>query len=73
MTSNFNSLKNNTHVSVLFLEGIEDESRKLYGVQFHPEVDLTENGVTMIKNFLFGVSIIYNSPVKLASIAAVEN
>lgn len=36
--------------------GVEDESRKLFGVQFHPEVDLTENGVTMIKNFLFGVA-----------------
>jgi len=36
--------------------GIEDEVHKLYGVQFHPEVDLTENGVTMIKNFLFGVA-----------------
>ncbi|KAL9971293.1 hypothetical protein ACROYT_G023801 [Oculina patagonica] len=35
--------------------GIEDESRKLYGVQFHPEVDLTENGVAMLRNFLYGV------------------
>ncbi|KAM7439597.1 hypothetical protein ABFA07_011051 [Porites harrisoni] len=37
------------------IAGIEDESRKLYGVQFHPEVDLTENGITMIKNFVYGV------------------
>ncbi|XP_022787009.1 GMP synthase [glutamine-hydrolyzing]-like [Stylophora pistillata] len=36
--------------------GIEDESRKLYGVQFHPEVDLTENGVLMLRNFLYGVA-----------------
>jgi len=36
--------------------GIEDESRKLYGVQFHPEVDLTENGIAMIKNFVYGVA-----------------
>jgi len=41
---------------VLLFTGIEDESRKLFGVQFHPEVDLTENGVTMLKNFLYGVS-----------------
>lgn len=39
----------------LLFTGIEDESRKLFGVQFHPEVDLTENGVTMLKNFLYGV------------------
>jgi len=26
--------------------------------QFHPEVDLTENGRTMIKNFLQGISAI---------------
>lgn len=42
---------------MLIFVGIEDESRKLYGVQFHPEVDLTENGITMIKNFVYGVSI----------------
>ena len=40
-----------------FFTGIQDESRKLYGVQFHPEVDLTENGIAMIKNFIYGVSI----------------
>jgi GMP synthase (glutamine-hydrolysing) len=37
------------------LVAIEHESRKLYGVQFHPEVDLTVNGAAMIKNFLYGV------------------
>ncbi|XP_077998045.1 GMP synthase [glutamine-hydrolyzing]-like isoform X2 [Glandiceps talaboti] len=35
---------------------IANESKQLYGVQFHPEVDLTENGQTMIKNFLFNVA-----------------
>lgn len=34
---------------------IADEKRKFYGVQFHPEVNHTENGAAMIKNFLFGV------------------
>ena len=34
---------------------IEDEKRQLYGVQFHPEVDLSVDGTAMIKNFLFGV------------------
>lgn len=32
--------------------GIENAERKLYGTQFHPEVDLTTNGRKMIRNFL---------------------
>ena len=32
-----------------------DEGRKLYGVQFHPEVTHTEYGTKMLSNFLFGV------------------
>jgi len=31
------------------------DTRKLYGVQFHPEVDLSVNGMAMLRNFLFGV------------------
>ncbi|MBN2736879.1 MAG: glutamine-hydrolyzing GMP synthase [Spirochaetales bacterium] len=30
--------------------------KRIYGVQFHPEVDLTENGKQILKNFLFEVS-----------------
>ncbi|XP_041377694.1 GMP synthase [glutamine-hydrolyzing]-like isoform X2 [Gigantopelta aegis] len=33
-----------------------NEKKKLYGVQFHPEVDLTVNGVQMLHNFLFVVA-----------------
>lgn len=34
---------------------IYDEKRKIAGVQFHPEVDLTVNGVQMLVNFLRGI------------------
>ncbi|MBT5023464.1 glutamine-hydrolyzing GMP synthase [Candidatus Woesearchaeota archaeon] len=35
--------------------GIENTEKNLYGVQFHPEVDLTTNGKTILKNFLFDI------------------
>jgi GMP synthase (glutamine-hydrolysing) len=36
--------------------GIAHPDRKLYGVQFHPEVDLTPNGQTMLANFLINIA-----------------
>ena len=34
---------------------IADEARRLYGVQFHPEVNHTQHGTDMIRNFLYEV------------------
>lgn len=39
-----------------FCKGIANESKKLYGVQFHPEVGLTENGKAVLKNFLYDIA-----------------
>ncbi|XP_066599168.1 GMP synthase [glutamine-hydrolyzing] [Prorops nasuta] len=39
-----------------FIAGIASDKMNLYGVQFHPEVDLTPNGKCMLHNFLFGVA-----------------
>lgn len=35
--------------------GMENDSRKIYGVQFHPEVMHTEYGANILKNFLYNV------------------
>ncbi|XP_016517823.1 GMP synthase [glutamine-hydrolyzing] [Poecilia formosa] len=38
------------------IAGIANEQKKLYGTQFHPEVDLTERGMEMLRNFLFEIA-----------------
>ncbi|XP_065060738.1 GMP synthase [glutamine-hydrolyzing]-like isoform X2 [Rhopilema esculentum] len=38
------------------IAAIENQSKKLYGVQFHPEADLTENGESIMRNFLFRIA-----------------
>ena len=35
--------------------GIANNKRKLYGIQFHPEVNDSKNGTLIIKNFLFNI------------------
>ena len=42
----------NLTMLLLTITAIANEDKKLYGVQFHPEVDLTSNGKDMLKNFL---------------------
>jgi len=37
------------------IAGMEDEKRRIYGLQFHPEVSHTQFGRDIIKNFLFNV------------------
>eukprot|EP01127_Copromyxa_protea_P011858 TRINITY_DN3024_c0_g1_i1.p1 TRINITY_DN3024_c0_g1~~TRINITY_DN3024_c0_g1_i1.p1 ORF type:complete len:665 (-),score=136.96 TRINITY_DN3024_c0_g1_i1:50-1768(-) len=39
------------------ISAISCESRSLYGVQFHPEVDLSVNGKQMLENFLYKVAL----------------
>lgn len=43
------------HTTMCPNAAIADEKRGFYGVQFHPEVNHTENGSLMLKNFLYEV------------------
>ncbi len=37
------------------IAGIEESERKIYGIQFHPEVKHTPSGMDILKNFLFSI------------------
>jgi len=52
LAENFRPIAPNTSLGA----GIYNEKLHLYGVQFHPEVDLTPNGKLMLKNFLFDIA-----------------
>ncbi len=41
------------HTADCPIAAMENRQRGLYGVQFHPEVDLTEQGLQIIRNFLY--------------------
>ncbi len=36
---------------------IENSKKKIYGVQFHPEVTHTVNGGVIVKNFIFNICL----------------
>lgn len=37
------------------ITALQHKEQEVYGVQFHPEVQLTVNGMAMLRNFLFKV------------------
>lgn len=43
-------------VSGQIVAAIANEQRRIYGTQFHPEVDLTTNGKQILKNFLYNIA-----------------
>ncbi|MBO4368685.1 MAG: glutamine-hydrolyzing GMP synthase, partial [Desulfovibrio sp.] len=44
------------HTSSLAVAAMADVSRKIYAVQFHPEVHHTEDGSKILRNFLFKIA-----------------
>lgn len=35
--------------------GMQNETKRLYGIQFHPEVNNSENGIQVIRNFVYNI------------------
>jgi GMP synthase (glutamine-hydrolysing) len=52
------------------IAAFEDAGRRLYGVQFHPEVVHTPHGNEVLKNFLYGVA---NAPATWTPAAVIED
>lgn len=52
-----NGFINLAHTADCPCAAMENAAQKLYAVQFHPEVDLTENGMKIIDNFLYKVCL----------------
>jgi GMP synthase (glutamine-hydrolysing) len=51
------------------IAAFEDSARRLYGVQFHPEVVHTPHGMDVLKNFLYGVA---GAPPSWTAAAVIE-
>jgi GMP synthase (glutamine-hydrolysing) len=45
------STSSNSTTNMIIVTSIENTQKKIYGVQFHPEVDITPNGQQMFYNF----------------------
>ena len=49
---------------------VAHQERKVFGVQFHPEVDLTEKGMKMMRNFLYNVSPVTGADFDIPSMSS---
>lgn len=49
---------------------VAHRERKVFGVQFHPEVDLTEKGMKMMRNFLYNVSPVTMADFDIPSLSS---
>jgi len=52
MPPSFNAIASTPNLPIA---GMEEPERKIYGIQFHPEVKHTHSGMDILKNFLFNV------------------
>ena len=50
-----NGFCSTAHTGLCVNAAIENRTRKIYGVQFHPEVENTKNGTEIIRNFLYEI------------------
>ncbi|MDF2686174.1 MAG: synthase, large subunit [Clostridia bacterium] len=47
--------KISAHTTTCSVAAVSNHEKKLYGVQFHPEVLHTENGITILHNFVYDI------------------
>ena len=52
---------------------VENSLKRIYGVQFHPEVTHTENGKIIIRNFIFSICKIKKKLVSKKSKNEINN
>jgi len=52
MPEGFKKIASTAHCPIA---GMENEEKKLYGIQFHPEVNHTKNGTQIIHNFVYNI------------------